>query len=70
MSYICGESPPGAKSPTNPIATCKFQPVTVGREEAIAKSWLDEQESDTKAYQADKLARDNEVPKGDRNLDA
>ena len=38
--------------------------------EAIAKSWLDEQESDTKAYQADKLAMDNEVPKGDRNLDA
>jgi len=44
--------------------------VTLGGEEAIAKSWLEEQESDTKAYQADKLAKDNEVPKGDRNLDA
>ncbi|MBO4519374.1 MAG: hypothetical protein J5704_04985 [Paludibacteraceae bacterium] len=43
---------------------------TLGREEAIAKSWLDGQKPDTKAYQADKLAHDNEVPKGDRNLDA
>jgi hypothetical protein len=43
---------------------------TLGREEAIAKSWLDEQKSDSKAYQADKLATGNEVPKGDRNLDA
>ncbi|MGI6572389.1 MAG: hypothetical protein ACOX19_02975 [Fermentimonas sp.] len=56
--------------PTNPIATCKFRVVTLGREEAIANSWLDEQEPDTKAYQADKLAKDNEVPKGNRNLDA
>ncbi|KHD46272.1 hypothetical protein NC01_01160 [Streptococcus uberis] len=29
---------------TNLIATCKFHMVTCGREEAIAKSWLDEQE--------------------------
>ena len=41
----------------------------MGREEVIAESWLDEQKSDTKAYQADKLAEDNDVPKIDRNLD-
>ncbi|MGI6572867.1 MAG: hypothetical protein ACOX19_07080 [Fermentimonas sp.] len=44
--------------------------MTLGREEAIANSWLDEQEPDTKACQADKLGKDNEVPKGNRNLDA
>ena len=56
--------------PTNPIATRKFEGATLWREEAIAKSWLDEQKSDTKAYQADKMAKDIEVPKGNRNLDA
>ncbi len=30
----------------------------------------DGQKSDTKAYQADKSTKDNQVPKGDRNLDA
>ncbi len=54
----------------NPIATCKVQVVTLGREEAIAKSWPDEQKPNTKAYQADKLAKGSEVPKGNRNLDA
>lgn len=52
------------------IATCKFQAVTLGREKTIAKSWLDGQEPDTKAYQADKLEEYNEVPNGDRNLGA
>lgn len=47
----------------NPEATCKFQAATPGREEAIAKSWPDEQKSDTKAYQADKLAKGSKVPK-------
>ena len=70
MSYICGESPLGAQLPTNPIATCKFQMVTFGREEAIANSWSDEQKPNTKAYQADKLTSDSKVPKGNRNLDA
>jgi len=56
--------------PTNPIATRKVQVVTLGREEAIAKSWPDEQKHGTKAYQADKLAKDSKVPKGNRNLDA
>jgi hypothetical protein len=42
----------------------------LGREEAIAKSWLDEQKSNTKAYQADKLAKGSKVTKGNRNLDA
>ena len=70
MLYICGESPHGAQLPTNPIATCKFQGVTLGREEAIANSWPDEQKPNTKAYQVDKLAKDSEVPKGNRNLDA
>ena len=54
----------------NPKATCKFRVVTLGREEAIAKSWPDEQKPNTKAYQADKLAKDSEDPKGNRNLDA
>ena len=70
MSYICGESPQGTQLPTNPVATCKFRVVTLGREEAITNSWPDEQKPDTKAYQADKLAKDSEVPKGNRNLDA
>ena len=74
MPYICGESPQGTQLPTNPIATCKFRVVTLvvtlGREEAITNSWPDEQKPDTKAYQADKLAKDSEVPKGNRNLDA
>ena len=43
---------------------------TFGREEAIANSWPDEQKSNTKAYQADKLTNDSKVPKGNRNLDA
>ena len=43
----------------NHIATRKPQAVTLGREEAIANSWPDGQEPDTKAYQADKLADDN-----------
>ena len=43
--------------------------MTLGREEAIANSWPDEQKPNTKAYQADKLAKDSEVPKGNRNLD-
>ena len=55
---------------TNPIAARKFQWVTLRREEAIAKSWLDGQKSEIKAYQADKLAEDIEVRKGNRNLDA
>ena len=54
----------------NPVATCKFRAVTLGREEAIAKSWPDGQKPDMKAYQADELAKDSEVPKGNRNLDA
>lgn len=54
----------------NPNATCKFQSAMIGREEAIAKSWLDEQKPDTKAHQSDKLAQDSDIPKGDRNLDA
>ena len=49
--------------PTNPEATCKFQVATLGREEAIAKSWLDGQKSDTKAYQADKLAKGSKILK-------
>ena len=56
--------------PTNPVATRKFQVVTLGREEAIAKSWPDGQKHGTKAHQADKMAFDIEVPKGNRNLDA
>jgi hypothetical protein len=43
--------------------------VTLEREEAIAKSWLDEQKSNTKVYQVDKLAKGNKAPKGNRNLD-
>ena len=70
MPYICGESPQGTQLPTNPVATCKFRAVTFGREEAIANSWPDGQKPNTKAYQADKLANDSEVPKGNRNLDA
>ena len=77
MPYICGESPQGTQLPTNPVATCKFRAVTFGREEAIANSWPDGQKPrpdgqkpNTKAYQADKLAKDSEVPKGNRNLDA
>ena len=49
---------------------CKVQAVTLGREEAIAKSWPDGQKPNTKAYQGDKLAKGSEVPKGNRNLDA
>ena len=49
--------------PTNPIATGKFRIVRCGREEAIAKSWPDEQKPDNKAYEADKLAKGSEVPK-------
>jgi len=41
--------------------------VTFGREEAIAKSWLDEQKSDIKAYKTDKMAIDIKDPKGKRN---
>ena len=41
----------------------------LGRKEAIAKSWLEVQKSDTKAHQAYKMAKDIEVPKGNRNLD-
>ena len=59
-----------AELPTNPIATIKFQGVTLGREEAIANSWPDEQKSNIKAYQADKLTKGSEDPKGNRNLDA
>lgn len=54
----------------DPIADCKFQGTTFGRKEAIAKPWLDGQESDTKAYQADEVAKGIEVPKGNRNLNA
>ena len=43
---------------------------TLGRVEAIANLWPDEQKLNTKAHQADKLAKGNEVPKGNRNLDA
>ena len=52
----------------NPLATCKFQMVTFGGEEAIANSWPYEQKPNTKAHQADKLAKDGLVPKGNRNL--
>ena len=38
MPFVCGESPPGAQLPANPIATCKVRIVRCGREEAIAKS--------------------------------
>ena len=58
---ICAKSPCAVSLPTNPIAICKFQAVTLGREEAI-ESWIDEQKPDTKVYQADKLARYSEVP--------
>lgn len=40
---------------------------TFGREEAIAKSWLDEQKSNTKVHKADKMATGIKVPKGNRN---
>ena len=40
------------------------------REEAIANSWSDEQKPNTKAYQAYKLAKGSEAPKGNCNLDA
>ena len=53
----------------NSRATGKFHIARYGREEAIAKSWLDEQKSDKKARQGDKLTRSNEVQKGSRNLD-
>ena len=43
--------------------TCKFHAVRHGREEAIAKSWPNEQEQGIKAYQVDKLARGNKVQK-------
>ena len=56
--------------PTKPIATCKFQGVILGKEEAIANAWPDEQKPNTKAYQADMLAKGSEVPKDNRNLDA
>ena len=49
--------------PTNPIATGKFHIARCGREEAIAKSWPDEQKPNKKAYGVDKLAKDSEVPK-------
>ena len=39
-----------------------------GREEGIAKSWLYEQEHDSKAYIADKGASNSKVQKGRRNL--
>ena len=54
----------------NLIATCMLQSTTFVGEEAIEKSWLDEWESNTKAYQVDKLSEGNEVPKADRNFDA
>lgn len=37
--------------------------MTLWREKAIAKSWLDKQKHGTKTYQADKLAKDCKVPK-------
>ena len=37
----------------------------LGRKEAIAKSWLDEQKSDIKAYQAVKLASGNDALKSE-----
>ena len=49
--------------PTNPIVTGKFHTVKCGREEAIAKSWPDEQKPNNKAYGVDKLAKGSEVPK-------
>jgi len=49
--------------PTNPIATGKLCAVRSRGEEAIAKSWPDEQEADIKAWQADELAKSSEVQK-------
>ena len=42
--------------PTNPIANGKLCIERCRGEEAIAKSWPDEQEADIKAKQVDKLA--------------
>ncbi|GAB6950003.1 hypothetical protein JCM15640A_15880 [Hoylesella timonensis 4401737 = DSM 22865 = JCM 15640] len=32
--------------------------------------WPNEQKPNTKSYQADKLAKGSDIPKGNRNLDA
>lgn len=50
MSYIYGVSPQEALLSRNPITTSKFRVVTLWREEAIAKSWPDEQKHYAKAY--------------------
>ena len=49
--------------PTNPIATGKLCAVRCRGEEAIAKSWPDEQELDNKATLADKRAASRKVQK-------
>ena len=49
--------------PTNPIATGKLCIARCRGEEAIAKSWPDEQELDNKAILADKRAESRKVLK-------
>lgn len=44
--------------------------MTLGREEARAKSCPYEQKPNTKVYQANKLATGSEALKGNHNLDA
>jgi len=61
MSYIWSESLQGRSCQIK--ATCKVHTVRGGREEAIAKPWLDEQKPDTEAYQADELTKRNKVQK-------
>ena len=63
MPFVCGESPQGAQLAANPKATCKVHIVRCGREEAIAKSWPDEQKPNNKACIADKWALSHEVQK-------
>ena len=53
--------------PTNPIATGKLCTARCRGEEAIAKSWPDEQEPDNKATLVDERAKDRKVQKGNRN---
>ena len=49
--------------PTNPIATGKLCAARHRGEEAIAKSWPDEQKLDNKATLADERAEDRKVQK-------
>ncbi|HHD9448032.1 TPA: hypothetical protein ACOYS5_002094, partial [Streptococcus pneumoniae] len=54
--------------PVNPIAIPKPDYREVAGRGRIAKSWLYEQERDSKAYIADKEASNSKVQKGSRNL--